>query len=498
MGIEIEREQFSEAEYRAFAAKLESNLRALRLVLGRPGFGAGPLSIGAELELNLVDGAACPMPVNREVLDSAQDGRLTLELNRFNLELNVPPVALAGRSLSAMHDELTDALAATQRAAALHGARVALIGILPTIGEGDLDSGMLSDSMRYRALSAGLARIKRQPFQVRISGDDELAIRAYDVTFEGANTSFQIHLRVPPERFVDVYNAAQLATGPALAVAGNSPFFLGRRLWHETRVALFRQAVDDRADATGEDWRPARVSFGHGWMRRGAYELFAEAVAQHEPLLPVLAPEDPEAVCRAGGTPTLAELRLHSGTVWRWNRAVYDASSGGHLRVELRALPAGPTVRDMVANLAFLVGLTLALAPHMAEHTHRITFGQTRRNFYEAARHGLGAQLLWPSEQAPSPRLLEVPSALAELLPLAREGLVREGAVEPAEADEWLALIAERVRRQQTGASWQRALQAQLSRLPAREAWATLLERYLEQSASGRPVHTWPLPRERA
>lgn len=495
MGIEIEREQFSEAEYAAFAAKLESNLRALRRVLERRGFGAGPFNIGAELELNLVDAAAGPMPVNRQVLASAQDRRLTLELNRFNLELNAPPVALAGRSLSAMQAELGDGLAAAQRAAAQHGARVAVIGILPTLAESDLVSGMLSDSMRYRALSAGLARIKQQPFHVRISGEDELAIHAHDVTFEGANTSFQIHLRVPPERFADTYNAAQLATGPVLAVAGNSPFFLGRRLWHETRVALFRQAVDDRADATGDDWRSARVSFGHGWVRRGAYELFAEAVAQHEPLLPVVAPEDPEGVCNAGGIPALAELRLHAGTVWRWNRAVYDASSGGHVRVELRALPAGPTVPDMVANLAFLVGLTLALAPHMTEHTHRITFGQIRRNFYEAARHGLGAQLLWPSEQAPSPRLLDIPRALTELLQLARDGLVQEGAVDPAEADACLEVIAQRVKRRQTGASWQRAVHAHLSRrLSDREAWAALLERYLEQSSAGQPVHTWSVP----
>ncbi|HEU4579629.1 MAG TPA: hypothetical protein VFS67_15330 [Polyangiaceae bacterium] len=494
MGIEIDRDQFSEAEYAAFAAKLESNLRALGLVLRRPGFGAGPFSIGAELELNLVDGAAYPMPVNREVLASAKDRRLALELNRFNLELNATPVALAGRSLSALHAELSDAIAAVQRAAALHGARVAVIGILPTLAESDLHSGMLSDSMRYRALSAGLARLKQQPFQVRISGEEELAIRAHDVSFEGANTSFQIHLRVPPERFADTYNAAQLATGPALAAAGNSPFFLGRRLWHETRVALFRQAVDDRADATGDDWRPARVSFGHGWVRRDAYELFAEAVAQHEPLLPVLGPEDPEGVCLAGGLPKLAELRLHSGTVWRWNRAVYDASSGGHLRVELRALSAGPTLRDMVANVAFLIGLTLALAPRMEEHMQRITFGQTRRNFYEAARHGLDAELLWPCERAPSPQPLAMPEALAQLLPLARAGLVAEGGVEAADADTWLGVIAERVQRRQTGASWQRALQAQLSRSrPVRETWAALLERYLAHCATGQPVHTWPL-----
>jgi hypothetical protein len=320
-------------------------------------------------------------------------------------------------------------------------------------------------------------------------------MHAHEVTFEGANTSFQIHLRVPPERFADFYNAAQLATAPALAVACNSPSFLGRRLWQETRVALFRQAVDDRANPSEDDWRPARVSFGHGWVRRGAHELFAELVAQHEPLLPVLSAEDAERVCHAGGVPELAELRLHCGTVWRWNRPVYDAAEGGHLRIELRALPAGPTATDMVANLAFLVGLTLGLAPRMAQHTTRITFGQIRRNFYEAARLGLDAELLWPTAQTPSPWLQTLEQALPELLRLAREGLVSEGQVDPAEADAWLAIIRERAGRRRTPASWQRQLHEQLrGRLPPQQAWSVLLQHYMEQSYTEQPLHTWPDP----
>jgi hypothetical protein len=495
MGLEIDREQFSDADFAAFSEQLERNLRALRLLLRRPGFGRGPLRIGAELELNLVDAKGQPCPINHQVLDDAPDSRISHEINRFNLEINARPVPLAGSSLSAMQRELAEALAGTRRAAALHGARIVAIGILPTLTEADLSSHMLSDSVRYRALAAGIARLKGEPFRVQISGQDELSLSAPDVTFEGANTSFQIHLDVAPERFADVYNAAQLATAPALAVACNSPSFLGRRLWQETRVALFRQAVDDRADASEDDWRPARVSFGHGWVRRGAFELFAELVAQHQPLLPVSSGEEPEAVCSAGGVPELAELRLHCGTVWRWNRPVYAASGAGQLRLELRALPAGPTATDMVANLAFLVGLTLGLAPHMSDHTARITFGQARRNFYEAARVGLDAELLWPAERAPSPRSLTVQQALPELLRLAREGLVREGEVDPAEADAWLSIIRERAARGLTPAGWQRQLYEQLARrMPAPQAWATLLEHYLEQSVAERPLHTWPDP----
>ncbi len=496
MGIEIGQEQFDDADHAAFAAKLQGNLDALLTILARPGFGAGPLSMGAELEVNLVDAAGRPLPVNRAVLADTGDPRITLEVNRYNLEINARPVAMAGRPFSAMHDELELALASARRAAERHGARVVSIGILPTLTEQDLDSGMLTDSRRYRALSAGILRARGRPFRVQISGEDELSVLAHDVTFEGANTSFQVHLRVEPEQFAVTYNAAQMATPLALAVAGNSPFFLGRRLWEETRIALFRQSVDDRADLAQDDWRPARVSFGHGWVRRSAAELFSEAVALHEPLLPMLGTEEPHAVLAAGGMPELEELRLHHGTVWRWNRAIYDAAGGGHLRIELRALPAGPTLRDMIANMAFLLGLTLGLAPSMEQHVTRLTFGQARRNFYAAARFGLDAELLWPTSRPPSPRRAGVVEAVQESLPLARFGLVALAGVNAEEADTWLELIRTRVERRRTGALWQRAIWAQLrERLDPCQAAAGMLERYIELSLAGAPVHEWPVQR---
>lgn len=492
MGLEIRRDQFDDAEFARFEIRLRDCVSALERVLARPGFGDGPATIGAELELNLVDAGGRPAPVNRTVLAEALDPRVTLEVDRFNLEINTRPVPLAGRPMTALEDEIRQALAETRRAAGHHGARVVTVGILPTLVEEDLQRSALTDGNRYRALSAGLRRLRRAPFAVHISGEDALEIACDDVTLEGANTSLQVHLRVAPRDFARAYNAAQLAAAPCLAVACNSPLFLGRRLWRETRVALFRQAVDDRRDADEEDWRPARVSFGHGWVREGAFELFAESAALHEPILPVMGDEDPLAVERRGGTPALDELRLHQGTVWRWNRAIYDGADGGHLRIEMRSLPAGPTVTDMIANAAFQLGLTLGLAPDVNAILPAFTFGQARRNFYRAARKGLDAELLWTVPGGGRVRPVTARALVERLLPTARAGLVGAG-VEAGEADRWLGIIASRTARGQTGACWQRrAFEAERTAgATVPEACHRVLEAYLAAVEGGLPVHAW-------
>ena len=494
MGLEIRRENFEEEDYERFSERLDACVRALREVIARPGFGTQPTSIGAELELHLVGDDGRPKNVNRAVLADVLDGRVTLEINRFNLEINATPAPLAGKPFEHLKRELTEALDHTREAAAAHGARVVMVGILPTLTPEDLKSSALTEMPRYRALSAGIRRLRRSPFAVRIEGDDVLEATSPDVTFEGANTSFQVHLHVTPEAFARTHNAAQIATAPVLAVSGNSPLFLGKRLWQETRVALFQQATDDREGATDDDWRPARVSFGHGWVRRGALELFEESVALHSPLLPVCGEEDPEAAARAGGGPGLTEMRLHHGTVWRWNRAVYDDADGGHLRIELRALPSGPTVGDMVANAAFSLGLTLGLAPRADELVTRMTFRQARRNFYEAARRGLDAELLWPDDRSPSPKPVGALDLIRRLLPIARRGLVDAG-VDEGEADGWLELVRDRAERGATGAHWQRRIYDELisKGAPPMRAAAEMLARYRELCEEGRPVADWPL-----
>jgi hypothetical protein len=387
MGKEIGQEDFGERDYQHFAERLEECLAALGQLLERPGFGVGPATVGAELELFLVDGAGRPLPDNQAVRAAVADPRVTLELDRFNLELNSTPVLLAGQPFAALGGELHVLLDHVASAARYYAGRPALIGILPTLRPADFGPGVITDVPRYRALDSGLRRLRGDPFRIRIAGADPLAMASDDIAPEGANSSFQIHLRVDPADFTRTYNAVQLATAPTLAVSGNSPTFLGHRLWEETRIVLFKQSVDDRGNCEPRR-HPARTALGTGWLRGGPLELFTEAIRLHRPLLPVLG-----GLCRPADdsswqAPPLAELRLHQGTVWRWNRVIYDPAAGGHLRIEMRALPSGPTVVDMLANAAFLIGLSLWLADQDQRWTYALPFERADHSFYRAAQQG--------------------------------------------------------------------------------------------------------------
>jgi len=492
MGLPIDRESFGKRDYERFARRLEANLEVLRRLLSRPGFGVGETTIGAELELALIGPDARPLPINLAVIGETLDPRITVELNRYNLECNLRHTPIAGRPFDFLRREMADALGELGRAAALHGARVIAVGILPTLMEADLQSHAMTNTARFRALSASLQRRRSGPFEFRIDGAEPLTVSCDDVTFEGAATSLQLHLRVDPARFADLFNAAQLATAPALAVSGNSPNFLGHSLWRETRVALFKQAVDDRDPLARGRSREARVSFGRGWIEHGALEVFSDAVHTHEALLPILGPEDPFECLEAGGTPALDEIRLHQGTVWSWNRPVYDPAAGGHLRIELRALPAGPTIVDMMANAAFLIGLSLGLAGEMRARLETFPFESAHRNFYRAAKWGLDSMLSWPASDARDGAVEVVARDLvASLLPVAERGL-RDAGVDSVEIGEHLSVIRARCESGQTGAQWQTAAIRQLDQQMDRvSALALVVERYFELSNSGLPVHCW-------
>ncbi|MCB0881709.1 MAG: glutamate--cysteine ligase [Thermoleophilia bacterium] len=488
MGLEIDRSEFTVDDEERFSRRLHESLDALGDVLRRPGFGAGPPRIGMELEMSIVDGACRPLARNEEVLERAGIDRLDVELNRFNVEYNSRPLGLRGDAFSAIGADLRQGLTHTAGAAEAVGGRVAIVGILPTLREADLQSDALTDRFRFHALSSRIRQIRQAPFRVRVDGPEPVDITCDDVTLEGANTSLQVHLQASPDRFARVFNAVQLATGPVLGLCGNSPFLVGRRCWEETRVALFRQAVDDRAP--DGHWRPARVSFGHGWVRTGALELFAESVALHAPLLPVVGGQDPRRAADAGAVPALDELRLHHGTVWRWNRAVYDPDGGGSVRIELRALPAGPTVEDMIANAALLVGASLAVAEETEWMTAAMPFRYAEYNFMEAARRGLDATFLWPARRAPSPRPVEAPRLLELLIGAADGGLASVG-VDRDEREHYLGIARARLAAGTTGARWQVRAVAAREAAGRGAALAGMLDEYLARSRDGAPVHTW-------
>jgi gamma-glutamyl:cysteine ligase YbdK (ATP-grasp superfamily) len=491
MGSAIDREEFAERDYAAFRARLAENLEQLSDVLSRPGFGVGPMTIGSELEVHLVDAEGRPLLLNREVVDAAAEKRFSIELARYNIELNTRPLALAGHSFHELAAELRALRSHAERTARAHGGQTITIGTLPTVEEEYLGEDMLSDSMRFRALAKGARRMHGAGSRIAITCPDGRCIDVLTpgVIAAGPSTSFQVHLRVSPRDFAAVYNAVQIATAPALAVSANAPMFLSNDLWDETRIALMAQAFEYRPE--NELFRQPRVPFGMRWCTDGVLELFEEAVREHPPLLPVVSDGHDADDADDRSLPALYELRLHQGTVWRWNRPVYDESSGGHVRIEMRALPAGPTVVDMVANAAFMVGLSLGLTADIDTSTKLLDFADAEKNFVDAATRGLEAELLWPAPEHGGLRRENARSLVLRLLPVALDGLVDAG-VSKDDAEPLLALIEARASSRRTGARWQRHVhRSRRLVVGASEASRKLVQAYIPLSREGMPVHLW-------
>lgn len=493
MGQHFSEQHFSEHQFQLFAQRLELNLAALRSLLNRPGWGLGDCSVGAELEIYLLEPNGLPKLCNQALLDAAKDPLLTEELNRFNLEYNLPPVMFQGCPFSEVEQQLLCKLELLRQLADEQQSKVTAIGILPTLKMEHFGPHSMTDMPRYHALTHRIRQLRRGAFHIDIKGPEQIKLDVDDLTLEGANTSFQFHYRVAPKDFNDTYNAIQLVTPIVLAVAANSPYLLGKELWQETRIALFKQSVDSR-DLNQHEWhQPPRVCFGQGWLHDGAYQLFAESVQLYPPLLPLMQQDDPMAQVARGEVPPLHELRVHHGTVWSWNRAIYDPTGQGHLRIELRTLPAGPSVIDMVANAAFAIGLAEGVRPVIHDLITALPFKYACHNFYRAAQDGLSAQLIWPEPQHHGLQEMGVSAIIQQLIPIAREGLVRKG-IEEREANYYLDVIQGRVEQQQNGAIWQTRYVKQLEhKMNRTEALNAMLLRYMNLSESNLPVAQWSL-----
>jgi CBS domain-containing protein len=478
-----------EAEMRAFMRAILADVHALEQVIDRGMIESGVRRIGAEQEMFLVDQTLSVAPVSTEVLATANDPRLTTELAKFNLEANLTPRLFGGNCLRALETELDDVISVARKAAAVHGARIVLVGILPTLRKPDLDMSNMTPFPRYYALNRAMQRMRGgEDFRVIIKGKDELELTHENVMLESANTSFQVHFQSDAKEFPRLYNLAQAVTGPVLAAAVNSPVLMGKRLWHETRVALFQHSVDTRHEALKLRNARPRVGFGERWVEDSVLEIFREDIARFRVVLSTQLDEDPLDVLRQGRPPELKALRLHNGTVYRWNRACYGIADGiPHLRIENRVLPAGPSVVDEVANAAFYFGLMIALAEEVSDIRKVMNFDDAKNNFFLAARHGIDARLAWLDGRVhAAPTLL-----LDQLLPLAREGLRTRG-VDAADIDRYIGTLEQRIKRHQTGAQWALSSLAAMPNDGPRDARSrALTNAMLEHQEAGDPVHTW-------
>ncbi|MEU8378910.1 glutamate-cysteine ligase family protein [Streptosporangium sp. NPDC048865] len=489
MGRDVPAMVFSREDRRRYRDKVRRCLDVFAQMLRESRFEFDEPRAGLEIELNLVDERGEATMKNIEVLEAIAEPDWATELGQFNVEINVLPESLEGDGAARLEKVIRDRLNHAEERARTVGGHMVMVGILPTLRESDVHEGTLSANPRYRLLNEQIFAARGEDLHLSIEGDEFLETYADSITPEAACTSLQLHLQVSPEAFAANWNAAQAIAGPQVALAANSPFLFGRRLWQETRIPLFEQATDTRpVELKTQGVRP-RVWFGERWIT-SVFDLFEENARYFPALLPLCDEEDPREELARGITPQLGELTLHNGTVYRWNRPVYAVVDGvPHLRVENRVLPAGPSVADVAANAAFYYGLMRVLPYAERPVWTRMSFAAAEDNLHAAARYGLDARLFWPG-------LGEVVASelvLRRLLPLAHEGLDL-WRVDPAARDRLLGIVEQRCLTGTTGASWQIDAVNALGDLDRHEALRRMTLRYIENMHTNEPVHTWPSP----
>ncbi|QPK83802.1 glutamate--cysteine ligase [Corynebacterium qintianiae] len=490
MGDSISTDRYTPRQRTVYRKRLEDELEVFDRHLQQAEF-VSHGTIGLELELNLVDDAMQPASLNQEVLSRLSD-EYQSEIGSYNVELNLPPQSLDGDGLRTLESGLRQRLDAVKSAAREAGAHVAMIGTLPTVTTEFLeDPAWITNEHRYRGLNNCIMESRGELLHIDVNRMESYRHDFEEISTESTCTSMQLHLQVAPNRFADAWNASQAIAGVQAAVGANSPLFMGRRLWHESRIPVFQQSIDTRTqELINQGVRP-RVWFGERWIT-SVFDLFEENVRYFSPLLPEGRVEAGKPVM-SGDNPGLHYLNLQNGTVWRWNRPIYDPNGElSHIRVENRLLPAGPTVKDIIADAAFYYGLVKYLAEQTRPVWSRMSFATAERNFLAGARDGLTARMDWPTLGT-----IDVAELVKTyLLDDARQGLTALG-VDTDCIDEYLSIIEGRVVNRQNGATWQLAALTEAGAgsrpdTPQRdEALQRVVRQYLVNQESGSPVHTW-------
>jgi hypothetical protein len=492
MGEEVAGRQYTREERQRYREKVRLCLDAFESMLTFFPFDAEHPHTGLEVELNLVDGDYQPAMRNAEVLEAIADPAFQTELGAYNIEMNVPPRRLAGTAALDLERELRESLNSAESSASSRDAHIVMVGILPTLLPEHVEhSDWMSVSARYSALNDSIFAARGEDIHLDITGAERLSAYASNLAPESACTSVQLHLQVAPADFPQSWNAAQVLAGPQVALGANSPYCYGRELWRETRIELFAQSTDTRpTELKNQGVRP-RVWFGERWIT-SIFDLFEENVRYFPSLLPELSEENPIAELEAGRPPNLRELRLHNGTIYRWNRPIYDVADGRpHLRVENRVLPAGPTVVDILANALFYYGVLRVLSEEDRPVWTKMSFATAEENFRACAMRGIDASVYWPGLGEVTVDEL----VLRRLLPMAHEGLARWG-VAAQVSDRYLGVIEQRAKTGRNGADWQvaavHALEARgMDRVAALRE---MLRLYSLGMHANEPVHGWPLP----
>ncbi|MEY4903641.1 MAG: hypothetical protein RLZZ292_1456 [Bacteroidota bacterium] len=484
-----------QAQMHQFVSHLLKDVQALEYMLENQWFEEGITRIGAEQEMCLVYNKTLkPAPINMEIMAKLKgcDWCVT-ELAKFNLEANLTPRVFTGKCLSDMEAENNEYLRIIQQKLNGYDAKIILTGILPTLRKFDLEMHNLTPKDRYQALMAAIdSQLLGDSYELRLSGIDELSIKHDSPLLEACNTSFQVHLQVDPQNFARMYNISQTLAAPIIAIAANSPIVFGRRLWHESRIALFQQSLDTRTSHSHMRESSPRVNFGKNWLNNSIMEIYKEDIARFRVLLGIDIEEDALEAIRNGKVPKLRALQIHNSTVYRWNRPCYGISPNGkpHLRIENRVLPAGPTVVDEMANAAFWLGAMVGMGDLYEDISKHLSYEDIRDNFDKAAKFGIDTKFSWLKDT----KISAVDLVQHELLPIARKGLEKQG-VDTGDIDKYLGIIEERSKKHTNGARWMLRTFTKLKQeTTTDEAITTMTAAILKNQEKAMPVHTWEIP----
>jgi CBS domain-containing protein/gamma-glutamylcysteine synthetase len=478
-----------------FTSHLLKDVQALEYMLKNDWFESDITRIGAEQEMCLVYNKTYkPAPINMQVLEHLKDSPWCVtELAKFNLEANMIPREFVGSCLRDMEEETQGYLKKIQGILNGMDARIILTGILPTLRKFDLELHNLTPKDRYFALMEAVnSHLLKNSIELRLDGIDELNISHDSPLLEACNTSFQVHLQVSPANFAQMYNISQTLAAPIISMAANSPLVFGKRLWHESRIALFQQSLDTRASHDHMRERSPRVNFGKGWVRESPLEMYKEDISRFRVLLGGEIEQDAIEEIQAGRVPNLRALQVHNSTVYRWNRACYGISPNGkpHLRIENRVLPAGPTVVDEMANAAFWLGAMVGIADQYGDITKHLSYEDIRDNFDKSAKFGIDTKFSWMKDS----KISATDLVKEELLPLARKGLEMQK-VDQKDIDKYLGIIEGRCDKQMNGARWMlRTYTKLLQETTSDEAITVMTAAIVKNQEASMPVHTWELP----
>ena len=466
--------------------QLTKDIKALEYMLEHGMIEKSPIRIGAEQEFCIVNNEFNPNNNSLEILELINDSHFTTEIGNYNLEINLDPFELKEDCFSKLHKQLGNLLEKAKKVAETKDSKIVLTGILPTLGLKHISFENMTKIPRYSVLDEAIKESRKQNFHIHIKGNDELNLLHDSVMLEGCNTSFQMHLQINPDNFIDSYNWAQAISGPILSVCSNSPVLFGKELWEETRIALFTQSVDTRANSFLLNEKQSRVSFGSKWETGTISDIFKDNISRFRSLLTSEYSKDSLEMLENGEIPKLRALNLHNGTVYFWNRMCYGVGNNKpHLRIENRYIPSGPTITDEIANMIFWVGVMLGQPKAYKRIHEKMDFKDAKSNFFSAARYGVSTQFKWNGKIISCQDLI-----LDEFLPMAYKGLYSMG-VSPKDAEHYLKIIKNRIE-SQNGSQWiTKSYRNLLKKHKKYEALQLLTANMYDKQIHDYPVSTW-------